>query len=76
MATHVQLVTTNRFSPDTWPGYEASEEDMYRIAENFRRRKLSRIGENTIFAEKTFADCSLLLCQRMPRPKILQRKLS
>ena len=26
---------------------------------NFRGRKLSRNGENTIFTEKTFADCSL-----------------
>ena len=42
---------------------------MYRIAENFWGRKLSRIGENTIFAEKTFTDCSLLQHQRTPRPK-------
>ena len=31
----------------------------YRTAGNFRGRKLSRIGENTIFAEKTFP---LLAC--------------
>ena len=49
---------------------------LYRIAENFQGRKLLRIGENTIFAEKTFADCSLLLCQRIPCPPILWRKLS
>ena len=36
----------------------------YRIAENFRGRTLLR--KNTIFVEKTFADCSLLLRQRMP----------
>ena len=41
----------------------------YRIAENFRGRKLSRIGKNTIFAEKPFADWLLLQRQRMPRPK-------
>ena len=28
-----------------------------------------------IFTVKTFTDCSLLPCQRMPRPQILQRKL-
>ena len=32
---------------------------VYRIAGNFQGRKLSRIGENTIFADITFADCSL-----------------
>ena len=42
------------------------------IAGNFRGRKLARIG----VAEKTLADCSLLLRQRTPRPQILQRKLS
>ena len=41
----------------------------YRIAGNFRGRKLSRIGENMIFAEKTFVDCSLLPCWRTPHPK-------
>ena len=41
----------------------------YRIAGNFRGRKLSRISENTIFAEKTLTDCSLLQRQRMPHPK-------
>jgi len=49
---------------------------LYRIAGKFRRRKLSRIGENTIFAEKTFTDCLLLPRQRMPQPQILQRKLT
>ena len=47
--------------PDIW--------SWYRIAGNFRGRKLLRIGKNTIFTEKTFTDCSLLQCQRMPRPK-------
>ena len=41
---------------------------LYRIAGNFRGRKLSRIGEKY--------DCSLLLCQRTPHPPILWRKLS
>ena len=40
------------------------------------REKLPRIGEKYDFAEKTFADCSLLLRQRTPYPQILQRKLS
>ena len=52
----------------------------YCIAGNFRGRKLSRIGENTIFAEKTFAEktfanCSFLLCRRMPHPIFSRRKL-
>jgi len=37
-------------------------------------RKLSQIGENTIFVEKTFVDCSLLLCQRTPHPKFHSSK--
>ena len=45
--------------------------EVHRIAENFCKQ----IDENMIFAEKTFADCLLLPCQRMPRPQILQRKL-
>ena len=32
--------------------------------------------KNTIFSEKTFADCLLLPCQRMPHPQISWRKLS
>ena len=32
--------------------------------------------KNTIFTERTFANCSLLLCQRKPHPQILRRKLS
>ena len=46
---------------------------LYRIVGNFRGRKLSRIGENTIFAEKTFADCSLLQRQKMPRPNFAEK---
>ena len=46
---------------------------LYRIVGNFRGRKLSRIGENTIFAEKTFADCSLLQCQRTPHPNFAEK---
>ena len=48
----------------------------YRIVGNFRGRKHLQSGENMIFAEKTFADCSLLLGQRMPCPQISWRKLS
>ena len=48
----------------------------YRIAVNFRGRKLSQIGEKyMIFAEKTFTNCSLLPRQRTPRPQISRRKL-
>ena len=36
----------------------------YRIAENLRE-----FVKNMVFAEKTFADCSLLPCKRMPHPK-------
>ena len=43
---------------------------MYRITENFHG-----LVKNTIFAEKTFADCSLLQRQRTPRPQISRRKL-
>ena len=46
---------------------------QYRIVGNYRGRKLS--GISTIFTEKTFTDCSLLLCQRMLRPQIVRRKL-
>ena len=46
----------------------------YRMVGNFWGRKLSRIGENTIFADKTFADCSLLPRQRMPRTKFFGKK--
>ena len=45
----------------------------YRIAGNFQGRKLLQIGENTIFVEKTFMDCSLLSCQRTPRPKFAEK---
>jgi len=37
---------------------------------NFRGRKLLQIGENTIFAEKTFTDCLLVSHQRSPDPQI------
>ena len=43
----------------------------YCIVENFRE-----LVKNTIFTEKTSADCSLLPCQRTPHSKISQRKLS
>ena len=56
---------------------QSSIRTWYRIAGNFRGRKLSwNLVKKTIFAEKTFADCLLLLCQRTPRPQILWRKLS
>ena len=45
----------------------------YRIVGNFRGRKLLQIGENPIIAEKTFMDCSLLLCQRTPRPNFVEK---
>ena len=48
----------------------------YHIAGNFRVKKLLQIGENTIFAEKTFVDCSLLSCRRTTTPQISRRKLS
>ena len=45
----------------------------YHIVGNFRGRKLSRIGENTIFAEKTFAGCSLLQHQRCHAPNFVEK---
>ena len=47
---------------------------VYHIARNFRGRKLLRIGEKYDFTEKTFANCLLLPCQRIPHPLILWRK--
>ena len=38
--------------------------------ENFRE-----LVKNMIFLEKTFTDCSLLPCQRTPRPKFCRGKL-
>ena len=38
------------------------------------QRKLLQISEKYDFTEKTLADCSLLLCQRMPCPQISWRK--
>ena len=34
-----------------------------------REKTIANLKKIRFFAEKTFADCSLLLCQRMPRPK-------
>ena len=41
------------------------------LAGNFQRRKFCKL---VTFVEQTFADCSLLPGQRMPRPQILRRK--
>ena len=65
MSYLITLPTTSPHKPTT---------GIYHIAGNFRGRKLSRIGENTIFAEKTFADCSLLQRQRTPPPKFRGEK--
>ena len=43
--------------------------------ETFEGEKFHELVKNTIFMEKTFVDCSLLLCQRTPRSQISQRKL-
>ena len=43
------------------------------MAGNFRGRKLPQIGEKYDFRRENFRR---LLCQRMPRPQILRRKLS
>ena len=47
----------------------------YRIVGTFERENFHELVKNTIFTEKTFADCSLLLHQRTPHPKF-HRKLS
>ena len=44
--------------------------------ETFEENFFCKLVKNTIFAEKTFTDCSLLLCPRMQRPQISQRKVS
>ena len=40
----------------------------------FQGRNFCELVENTSFAEKTFANCSLLPHQRMLRPQILRKK--
>ena len=47
----------------------------YRIVGNFQWKKLSQSGENTIFAEKTYADCSFFAAPKDATPQISQRKL-
>ena len=42
---------------------------FYCIAGNIRGGNCCELVENTIFVAKTFANCSLLPCQRVPRPK-------
>ena len=37
---------------------------------NFEGENFHELVKNTIFTEKTFADCSLVLRQRTPRPQI------
>ena len=56
--------------------YEPKGFACYRIVGNFRGKIFYELVKNTIFVEKTFTDCSLLPCQRMPCPQISQRKLS
>ena len=46
----------------------------YRLAENFRGRRLSRFGGNKIFAEKTFANCSLVSLPKDSMPPNLAEK--
>ena len=46
---------------------------LYCIVENFRGRKLSRIGENMIFVEKTFVNFSLLPHQKCHAPKFAEK---
>ena len=48
----------------------------YSIVGNFRGRKLSQIGENMIFTEKTFAGCSLFQPQRTPHPNFAEKTLA
>ena len=48
----------------------------YRTARSFRGKNFHELVKNTIFMEKTFANCFLLMCQRMPWPQISWRKLS
>ena len=54
------------------PGLNRSVHDL---PYTFAGKKICKLVKNTIFSEKTFADCSLLLRQSMPRSQILHRKL-
>ena len=56
------------------PGLNSSVHDLP-YSGILSQEKILRTGKNTIFSEKTFADCSLLLCQSMPHSQILHRKL-
>ena len=81
MLAEVQYVAAHHanitlYSCSSWVGLVGLQATLifptpHCIAENFWGRKLSRIDENTIFAEKTFAICSLL--QRMPCYQIPRR---
>ena len=49
---------------------------IYYIAENFRGRKHRKLAKNTIFVEKAFVYCSLLLRQKTPRfPNFTEKTL-
>ena len=49
--------------------------NFYRIAWNFGGRNFRKKVEKMIFTEKTFADCSLLQCQRCHSPKFCGENL-
>ena len=48
---------------------------LYRIAETFEGEDFRKLMKNTIFAEKTVTNCSLLPCQGCYTSKFLGRKL-
>ena len=43
---------------------------IYHIAGTFKRENFCELVKNTIFVEKTCADCSPAPSQRTPRPKV------
>ena len=69
--SHHYQPTMTPFVPSTSKGFVC-----YRKVGNFWGKFFCKLVKNTIFAEKTFTDCSLLLCPRMQRPQISQRKVS
>ena len=57
-------------------GMDMKSLSRHRIAGNFQGRKLSRIGENTFFTEKTFAHLLAFAAPNDATPQIFRRKLS
>ena len=62
--------------PPTLPQCIKHQTWQYRIAENFRGRKLSWIGEKYVFHGENFCGLLAFAAPKDPTPQILRRKLS